>query len=294
MKNFELIDKFLMHTFNHNSGSEHTVSAYKRDLLEFSDYIHSENIDRFEDVDNKIVQNYIAQLRLDKNLSNSSLARKLSVLRSFYTYLNRYIGMKKNPFLSIKMPKSSKKLPEFLFDDELKQLLDSIDLSTDEGIRNRAMFELMYASGLRLSELVNLKIKDIDFEDELLFINGKGDKDRIVPFYKDVKELLIEYLKNIRQDSDSEYVFLNNKGKQLTPRGVQYILDKVSVNSGLNMKIHPHMLRHTFATHLLNNGVDIRVVQELLGHSSLSTTQIYVHMSKDQLKQTYKEAFPRE
>ena len=198
--------------------------------------------------------------------------------------------------MRVYMGKKEKKIPEFLFYDEMIELLESIPLDTDENIRNRAMFEMMYACGLRVSEVVSLKIDDIDLNDQIVRVVGKGSKERIIPFYDEAKEYLILYLNKVRKKmcTDKERnCFLNLKGQPLTTRGVQYILDKVVLKSGLLLKVHPHMFRHSFATHLLDNGADLRIVQELLGHSNLSTTQIYTHVSKEHLKNTYKKAFPR-
>lgn len=290
----ENIERFLKFAYQKNTGSNHTIDAYKRDLYEFKNFINSEGIESFDKVDKNLVQGYIANLRLNKNIKNSSISRKLSTLRSFYNYLNTYLGYDANPFFDMKLPKKDKKLPEFLFDEELEQLFESISLDEKDGLRNRVMFELMYASGLRVSELVNLKISDIDCYQCLVRVEGKGKKERIIPFYKKLLPLLEEYL-CIRNKNEitNDFLFLNSRGDKLTSRGVQYILDKIGKKSGLKMKLHPHMLRHSFATHLLNKGVDIRIVQELLGHESLSTTQIYVHLTKEQLQKIYRECFPR-
>ena len=175
-------------------------------------------------------------------------------------------------------------------------LLNSIPLDNDEDIRNRAMFEIMYACGLRVSEVVSLRVDDIDLNDHVLRVIGKGSKERIVPFYDEAGDFLKLYLNQVRKkwcDEKERICFLNLKGNPLTTRGVQYILDKVVLKSNLLLKVHPHMFRHSFATHLLDNGADLRVVQELLGHSSLSTTQIYTHVSREHLKNTYEKAFPR-
>ncbi|TDW20341.1 integrase/recombinase XerC [Breznakia blatticola] len=296
----EYVERFLNYTKQRNSGSEHTYEAYKRDIDDFMQFMNQESLNGFEEVDRLVVSNYIVELRnrtsLQGPLKNSSIARKLSSLRSFFAYLNEYIGISNNPFHYVKMPKIDKKIPEFLFEDELDQLLDAMDIHDEVGLRNRAMFELMYACGLRVSEAVNLKISDIDFADQTLIVTGKGDKQRMVPFYDRVGKLVDTYLKTIRERWTHEthgYVFINQKGKQLTSRGIQYILNQCVLQSGLNMHVHPHMLRHSFATHLLDNGADLRIVQELLGHSSLSTTQIYTHISQDKLKSTYESAFPR-
>lgn len=293
--------KFLDHILQKNSGSLQTKDAYQRDIDEFFCYLSGESISNLEEVDRIIVANYIAFLRtkngVDGTIKNNSVARKLSTLRSFYRYLNEYMGVSENPFLYVKSPKKGKRIPAFLFYDEMISLLESCDLQTDLGIRNRALLEIMYACGLRVSESSQLTLSNIDFQDQIIRIVGKGDKERIVPFYDEAKLYLQKYIDEVRTkwipNQLHDYVFINTKGEQLTSRGIQYILDQQVKKSGLLMKVHPHMLRHSFATHLLDNGADLRVVQELLGHSSLSTTQIYVHVSQERLKNAYQMAHPR-
>lgn len=291
----EWIEKFIEYISQINTNSIHTKDAYQRDLIKFRDYLEKECI-LFDEVDREIILNYISYLRLECNLKNASVARKISSVRSFYRYLGEFYGLSNNPFALVKLGKKEKKIPEFLFYDEMIELLESISLDNDENIRNRAMFEMMYACGLRVSEVVTLKIDDIDMNDQIIRIIGKGNKERIIPFYDEAKEYLSLYLNQVRKKMCTEKertCFLNLKGQPLTTRGVQYILDKVVLKSGLLLKVHPHMFRHSFATHLLDNGADLRIVQELLGHSNLSTTQIYTHVSKEHLKNTYKKAFPR-
>lgn len=295
----DLIARFLAYIERSNSGSMHTVSAYQRDLCEFRDYLRAENIDSFEQADRIVVMNYIGELRsrdgINGPMKNTSIARKLSSLRSFYRYLNEYIGSMNNPFLYLKSPKPAKRIPEFLFYDEMENFLSSVDETKEEGIRNRALFELMYACGLRVSEVVNLRVEDIDFQEGILRIVGKGNKERLVPFYSFAADKIKSYL-SVREKWMREihpYLFVNRHGRQLTSRGVQYLMEKQARACGMNIRVHPHMFRHTFATHLLDNGADLRVVQELLGHSSLSTTQIYVHVTQDRLKQAYIQAHPR-
>lgn len=294
-------ERFLAYIDQLNTGSKHTHQAYERDIDDFTTFLQQEGIDSFDDVDRIVVMNYIADLRMRMGqmgqLKNTSIARKLSSLRSLYRYLNEYIGMKENPFLYVKSPKISRRIPEFLFYDEMETFLSGFDLNDPVGLRNRAMFEIMYACGLRVSEVVALQIEDIDFNDSILHITGKGDKQRIVPFYDLAKELLIRYLNEVRiQWMGSEkhrIVFINQRGKGLTSRGVQYLMQRQADALAMPIHIHPHMFRHSFATHLLDNGADLRLVQELLGHSSLSTTQIYVHVSQNRLKQVYQQAHPR-
>lgn len=188
-------------------------------------------------------------------------------------------------------------LPDFLLFDEVERLFDAIDTQTPEGKRDRVMFELMYASGLRVAETASLMLNNIDLNQRMLRIKGKGSKERFVPFYPSVGTLLKEYLRKERlallDGLKSEYVFINNRHKPLSTRGIQYLLDKYAGLAGLNKTVHPHMLRHSFATHLLDNGADLRIVQELLGHAHLSTTQIYTHVTIDRLKSAYLSAHPR-
>lgn len=297
----ENVEAFLQYINRRNSGSKHTLDAYQRDINDFVQYLSEEGISSFEEVDRLLVSNYIVSLRnvstKTGTLSNTSIARKLSALRSLFGYLSEFQDIQQNPFHYIKMPKSSKKIPEFLFYDEVDTLLNSIPCIKDDDIRNRAMFELMYACGLRVSEVTSLTLQNIDFQEDIVLITGKGDKQRMVPFFEEIHTYLHEYITKVRTKYEvnhkNDTVFLNHRGNALTTRGVQYILDQVVLQSGLAMKVHPHMLRHSFATHLLDNGADLRVVQELLGHASLSTTQIYVHITQDKLKKTYQSAHPR-
>lgn len=297
----ELLERFLNYTNQRNSGSSHTSDAYRRDIEAFITFLESEGIEDFHAVDRIVVSNYIITLRnhttRQGTLKNSSISRKLSSLRSFFSYLNEYVGIANNPFHYIKAPKSGKRIPEFLFYDEVDQLLSNIDTTRDEGLRNRTLFELMYACGLRVSEVVDLQLENIDYDEMLVFITGKGDKQRIVPFYEEIGDYLKAYVSKVRlkwvSDPKVKNVFVSQRGNKLTSRGIQYLLDKEAKKSLLSMNVHPHMLRHSFATHLLDNGADLRIVQELLGHSSLSTTQIYVHITQDKLKKTYNHAHPR-
>lgn len=295
------VENYLRFVNSTNTGSKHTLDAYSRDVCEFIQFLNAESITHLNDVDRFVVNNYIMHLRekMTRNgmLKNTTIARKLSTLRSFYRYLNQYSDVSNNPFIYIKTPKKAKKIPEFLFYHEMETLLDSFDINKKEDVRNRLMVEVMYACGLRLSELCNLKMEDISFADDFIRIIGKGDKERIVPFYPSLEKNIKYYVKAVRslwvKDLDNPYVFVNQRGDKITPRGVQYILDKAVINAGLDIHVHPHMLRHTFATHLLDNGVDLRVVQELLGHASLSTTQIYTHVSQERMKAVYESAHPR-
>lgn len=296
----EYKERFLTFCLQSNTGSANTMDAYRRDIDEFFEFLNKENIDTLEEVDRFVVNNYIVFLREKKiygaGLKNTTIARKLSSLRSFYRYLNEYTSIGTNPFLYVKAPKNKRKIPEFLFENEVNALLESFSLEDTVGYRNRVLFETMYACGLRVSEVVTLKIEDIDFYEDIITVTGKGKKERMVPFYPALHQLLRHYLKSIRPQLEplqmNSYVFISQRGKPLTSRGIQYILNKSVEESNLPIQVHPHMFRHSFATHLLDHGADLRVVQELLGHSSLSTTQIYTHVSRQRLKEVYEKAHP--
>lgn len=296
----KLLDDFLVYHATVNSGSEHSADAYRRDIQRFFSYLKNEAVDSLDDVDRIVVLDYVNQLRTSKsggkNLSSRTISRNLSSLRTFYRYLNDNQLAESNPFLAVRVPHQRKKLPDYLFEDEIEVLMSCFDLNDDFEYRNRTMFETMYGCGLRVSEVVNLKISDIDYGNQLLHIVGKGSKARIVPFYQMINDLLKNYISQIRpryMKEDHDFVFINNKGKKLTSRGVEYILAKSISDHGLPMQVHPHTLRHSFATHLLDAGVDLRVVQELLGHANLSTTQIYTHITIDHLRETYDRAFEK-
>ena len=281
--------------------SKHTVDAYSRDVSRFIQFVKQEGIESLGEIDRITIMTYITKLRTgelnNKTISNATLARNFAALRSFYSFLIEFYDYGENPFLMMKHIKKEKKLPDFLFYNEIEILLDSIHEPDSLSIRNRALFELMYASGLRVSEICELELSQLDFSNRIVLIKGKGNKERMVPFHNEAALCLqkyidfgrIEYLSSYSQ----EFVFLNKKGMPLTSRGVQYILDQIARKSGLQMKVHPHMLRHSFATHLLDNGADLRVVQELLGHENLATTQIYTHITSDRLRSAYLEAHPR-
>jgi len=293
----QYLEKFLNYIVTINTGSENTRDSYGHDIKRYLTYLKQEGIESLDDLDRSIVLGYVNYLRTNKefkNISNRSIARNLSSLRSFYRYLNEISVVHTNPFVAVKIPVDKKKLPDYLFEDEVDLLLSSFDLKDDFGYRNRILFETMYGCGLRVSEACNLKVSDIDFSNCILNIVGKGSKKRLVPFYKTIKELLKNYLTNVRgkySKPDNEFVFINRNGSKITPRGVQYLLNKTIQDNCLPMQVHPHTLRHSFATHLLDKDVDIRVVQELLGHSNLSTTQIYTHLTIENLRKNYNKAF---
>lgn len=278
--------------------SELTIESYQREIMQFVDYLKRESVHGFQDVEYQFLRGYLIFLH-DQNLNTSTINHKLSTLRSFYRFLQREEYVSDNPFLLIESLKTIQKNPDFLYVDEMEELLDSIDTSTPLGVRNKAMLELMYASGLRCSEVVNLTLAQLDFQNQILLIHGKGNKDRYVPFHDYASDWLKDYIDDARktlmnvQHQDHDFVFVNKNGGRMTNRGVQNIVERISMNYDASRKIHPHTFRHSFATHLLESGVDLRIVQELLGHANLSTTQVYTHISNKYLKEVYDETHPR-
>ncbi|MGN1399464.1 MAG: site-specific tyrosine recombinase/integron integrase [Erysipelotrichaceae bacterium] len=290
----QYIDKFLDYIYLSNSSSINTRLAYQHDLNLFYQYLQQNDISSL-DLSRNEVMGYLDYLhKLNSQITNRSVSRNLSSVRSFYHYLNDISYCDYSPFTAIKIKKEKQRLPDYLFEDEIDLLLDSFDLNDELSYRDRTLFETMYGCGLRVSEATNLKISDIDFQNRFLRILGKGSKERIVPFYSTIEELLKHYLAEIRVlyvNDSHEYVFVNRNGQKLTSRGVQYLLNKTVEKYNLPFKLHPHTLRHSFATHLLDQDVDIRIVQQLLGHSSLSTTQIYTHLTVEHLRSSYDKAF---
>lgn len=293
----EWIKRFLDMLKIQKQYSENTLIAYGYDVQELTNLIKEEALGGYDAVDYRFLRVYLGKL-YDMNLETATIARKLSSLRSFYDFLLKEHVVKDNPFVLLHAPKQSKKNPDFLFYDEITTLLDKIDTSNSLGLRNRAILEIMYASGLRASEVVTLKIEDIDQREMLLRIMGKGKKERLVPFNEIALEYLKRYLEQARPElmmrakNKHHVVFVNRNGNPLTTRGLRDIIDRVSRETGVGRHLHPHTIRHTFATHLLDQGAELRFVQEMLGHSDLSTTQIYTHISKEKLKNVYLHTHP--
>ena len=289
MKYLEEYLKYLKYQKNY---SEETIDSYDEDLIEFLDFLKKENLELL-DVKYEDVRFFLMELDSKKNKA-STISRKLSSLRGFYKFLINNNYTQNNPFTLIKSPKKEKKLPRFFYYNELEEMFNSIDISTPLGQRNRLILEVLYASGVRVSELVNIKLKDIN--DEEIKVLGKGNKERITRIGDYAKEILDIFLNDgykTLNKNNSEYLFLNNNGGELTERGVRFILDKLIKQTGINKNISPHMIRHSFATHLLNEGCDLLTVQKLLGHESIKATQIYTHVTTDRLKEVYYQSFPR-
>ncbi len=286
------LEEYLNYLEYQKNYSKHTIMSYREDIEEFLQYINSENIKMLKITYDEI-RFYLMYLNKKKDV-NSTISRKISALRSFYKFLQNNSKIENNPFTLINLPKKEKKLPRFFFYNELEELFNTPKLNTPLGQRDRLILEMLYATGVRVSELVNIKISDIS-GDRTIKILGKGNKERIVRYGEYCEEILKLYLSDghYKLNDSSEYLFLNNNGGQLTDRGVRYLLDKIIDKTTIEKKISPHMLRHSFATHLLNEGCDILTVQELLGHESLTATSIYTHVTNDRLKDVYFKTHPR-
>ncbi|UOQ93211.1 tyrosine recombinase XerC [Halobacillus shinanisalinarum] len=289
---------FLEYLQIEKNASPLTVSHYAEDVDVFLLFMESEALTKLQDVDHSFIRVYLSKLH-EAKLSRRSIARKVSCLRSFYRFLEREEIVKQNPFINVRLPKSEYPIPDFFYEEELAQLFSVSDSSTPLGQRNQAILEVLYGTGIRVSECVHLEEKHIDFSLATILVYGKGSKERYVPFGQFAEEALSYYIKEARpkllknQTQPTDQLFVNAKGGPLTARGVRMILDKMVKEAALTVDIHPHKLRHSFATHLLNSGADLRSVQELLGHEHLSSTQVYTHVSKDRLRQVYMGSHPR-
>jgi len=282
------IDQFIDFLKGEQGVSPHTLRAYTKDLNEFAAFLNQEP----KDIDHLDIRSYIASLH-HKNLKKTSISRKLATIRSYFKYLHREGYVKKNPAKLVSSPKVPKPLPKFLDIDETFSLMDSPKGETFIPTRDKAFLELLYSSGLRVAELTSLDVVDLDIKESLVRVKGKGRKERIVPIGSKAMEAIQNYLpERISLKKKSPALFLNNRGGRLTQRSVRRILVAYSRMINLKGAISPHTLRHTFATHLLHEGADLRSIQELLGHSSLSTTQKYTHVDIRHLTEVYDKAHP--
>ena len=290
----EYIEDFIDYLEFEKKYSVNTISSYEKDLEKYEKYLQSNKIN-FKKMNYTLVADYLIYLN-KSGFKSASVNRHLSSIRSFYSYLLKRNITENNPFKLIKGPKMEKKLPNYLKYDEFLDLVSVCD-STPLGIRNRLIVELLFATGIRVSELVNLKIDDIDIQNREIRVLGKGNKMRIVYFNKVCKEVMTDYLDNYRyillKGKECDYLLINHIGNKITRRGIADIIDKLILKSSIKHKISAHTLRHTFATLMLKEGMDIREVQELLGHKNLSTTSIYTHLQNNELRAVYLKYHPR-
>ncbi|EEJ72098.1 site-specific tyrosine recombinase/integron integrase [Lactobacillus ultunensis] len=296
-KDTDELEHFISYLQNERHYSSKTVLSYRTDLLEAKKFWQENGgFNGWIKVNERDVQVYLQHLA-DRKLARSSQQRQMSSLHSFYRFLTRRRIIKIDPTQAITLRRGEKKLPEFFYQPEIKQVFDSLQGNKPLTVRNLALFELFYATGMRVSEVSGLTLKQIDLSLQTILVHGKGNKDRYVAFDDRTKKSLVNYLENARpkllKDETEQHVFLSNLGKPISDRGIQYVMQKTFNQAGISGKVHPHELRHTFATAMLNNGADLRSVQELLGHSDLSATQIYTHVTMAHLKSDYEKYFPR-
>ncbi|MFC1571416.1 tyrosine recombinase XerC [Candidatus Margulisiibacteriota bacterium] len=286
----KLIAKFVNYLKTERNYSSHTISNYQRDLQFLVSFIKGRKPDR------AAAREFLLALE-KKRYSRRSIARKLSSARSFFRYLAREKLVKQNPFENLLTPKLPKRLPNFLYPEELKRLLGAPESKSPQGLRDLAILEVIYGTGLRVAEIVRMNLNDIDFDEGEIKVLGKGSKERIVLFGSHARAALHIYIEGGRPQllasKKNAAIFVSRRGKRITARSVERMIVHYTKKAGITKKVTPHTLRHSFATHLLSGGADLRMVQELLGHVSLSTTQVYTHITKERLKEVYDSAHPR-
>lgn len=291
------LQEFLSWLQNEKACSVHTITAYSKDLEQFGQFLEQENL-QIERLEYRDLRYYMASLQKGQTLKKTTVSRKTAALKSFFKFLYREGFLERNPADLLSAPKKEKHLPSVINEIDITQFLDDF-LSGEEPaqLRDKAIFELLYSSGLRVSELVNLDLNTVNKQKGMLRILGKGNKERVVPIGEQAQCAIARYLESGRpflvKQQEETGLFLNQQGNRLTSRGVEYILEQYIKKGALKYKVTPHAFRHSFATHLLDNGADLRVIQELLGHESLSTTQIYTEVSKSHLQQVYLKTHPR-
>ena len=295
----ETIQHFLQYLSKERQYSSYTIKAYGTDLNQFAEFLYStndkENLIHIQFISKEDVRAFLGKL-LSMGMNARSIARKLASLRAFFGYLVKTGKLKTNPVIALTSPKLDRRLPEFLREDEIWDALQNIKTDSVQGLRDRAILELFYGTGIRLSELVNINVNDLDFHSGTVKVLGKGGKERVIPVGKNNRHSIYIYLQNrntFQPKTGDQAMFLNRFGERLSARGVQLIVQRWLRQVSDKKKLSPHILRHTFATHLLDHGADLEAVKELLGHVNLSTTQIYTHLTMDRLKQIYHQAHPR-
>jgi integrase/recombinase XerC len=289
----EIFNKYVSYLQAEKNASKYTVRNYTNDLLEFFNFAREKKIESLNKIDRHVLRGYLSYL-MEQGFAKSSIARKLSAIRSFYRYLLREEVVSASPAATTTSPKLDRRLPSFLTVEDAKRLVESPDLSKPQGQRDRALLELLYASGMRISELVNMNVEQVNLDTNEIRVWGKGSKERVVLIGGPAARALSIYMSRGRPEllggKRNSALFVNRYGGRLPARRVQKILEKYART--IDKKVHPHMLRHTFATHLLDGGADLRVVQELLGHAQLTSTQIYTHVTQSRARKIYLAAHP--
>ena len=291
MKMKQLLKKFLDYLSLQKNCSSNTLRGYRRDIFQFINFLKKNKINSFKSISYQDLLSYLGYLR-NCGYSETTIGRKVASLKSFFKFLSARKIIKSNPVALLSSPKKPDRLPDFLTLEEVEKILNIPSEKNWQSLRDKAILELLYSTGIRVGELTSLKIGDIDFFQELIKVKGKGKKERIVPIGRYALKALIEYIER-RPNKKEKNVFLNKYGKPLSERSVERIIDKFSKKAGIGKKITPHTFRHTFATHMLDRGADLRTVQELLGHERITTTQIYTHLTVEKLKEFYNKTHPR-
>lgn len=291
------IDEYLTILKLERNLSENSIRSYKSDLQKFTMFLENISVNDWNEVTHKSISLFLQELK-NEGLTSTSAARYLSSIRGFFEYLSVNNYIKKDPTEKVSSAKISRKLPTVLNYDEIEMILDQTNTKDKLGLRDRTILELLYSSGLRVSELIDLKISDLFLEDEVIRVTGKGSKQRIVPVGSSAIKWLNNYMIKVRpllekKAKSKNHVFLNSRGSKLSRMGVWKIVEKYTKDAGITKEVHPHTFRHSFATHLLEGGANLRSVQEMLGHSDISTTQIYTHIDREYIKQVHKDFHPR-
>lgn len=291
------LKEYLSHIKLERNLSDNTISSYKNDISAFISFLKGFNISDPSEISSDKITAFFKALK-DLGLTNTSTARYFSSLKGFFSYLEKNKYIKKNPIEKITAPKLSKKLPSVLNINEIDSILSQPDTNDKLGLRDKAILELFYACGTRVSELINLKISDLFLDDEVIRVFGKGSKERLIPIGSSAIKWINEYLGKSRSglmkySKSGNFVFLNSRGTKLSRMGIWKIIGRYVKEAGIKKEVHPHTFRHSFATHLLEGGADLRAVQEMLGHADISTTQIYTHIDRDYIKQVHKQFHPR-
>ena len=288
-----LLDAYIRYLLAEKNLSPFTLRNYRTEILDFARYMEGHEEASALEADRQSFRRYLAAAR-DSGVVTASLARKVSTIKNFFGFLVREAHLETNPLASVSAPKRERRLPSILTKDHLSALIQAADEQTPQGIRNRAILELIYAAGVRLSEVVGLDLRNVDLAERTLLVRGKGNKERMVLIGAPAEQALRRYLNEARpklSTGDDSALFLNRDGQRLSGRSIQQIVRRHALRAGLDERVHPHLLRHSFATHLLDGGAELRVVQDLLGHASASTTQIYTHVTEEQSRRVYTQAF---